>query len=161
MPNELYVFREQNYFFGILPDDFDTFFPLNRVTITPVESSASLWIYEEKKTGEKGFFIHPASFLGFRKLTFSQSSLIFLINRQESRPLGMLMNEFIVNIALKKAFNKNIEIEAVKNFPKSFPKSVFNYIHRYKRANVFVINPTKMMEEFNIRVPESIECAPE
>ena len=150
----IFVFREQPHLFGILPGDFDTYLPLEQVSISHDSENPLLWIYEEKQTSKKGYFIHPALLLGFKKITFSKSGILFLKNNTQETDIGILMNDFLMKIVQKKAGSRTLSVDLVKNFPSEFPKRAFRFVQRFKRQNILVINPEGLIKEFNLSRPQ-------
>ncbi len=150
MKNTLLVFREQNLFFGIRSNDFEQYFPLNKVWISQANNSSQVWRFEGKEKKEKGCFIHPGSLFGFSKFRISQTGVIFLKNISNQLPMGILMNEFLMKISLKKIGTKKIDIEQLKKFPTHLPKSAFHTVQRYKRKNIFIIDPLMLFKAYDI-----------
>ncbi|MBU2515447.1 hypothetical protein KJ966_29375 [bacterium] len=155
MSSRLFVFREQTYLFGILSGEFDKYLSLNHVIICQDEQHPNLWKFEATDTGESGYFIHPMELFGFGKIKFSQKSILFIRNQPDSPAFGLLMNDFYMHINDKRAEPKRIEPDVVKNFPPQLPKPVFQFVRRFKRKNIFVINPDALLKEYNIQFPET------
>ncbi len=154
MSSRLFIFQEQAYLFGIQSGEFDKHLLLNRVTVFQDKQHTDLWKYEIKDNSESGYFIHPAALFGFSKIKFSQKSILFIRNQPQSPTFGLLMNDFYIHMTEKRVESKRIEPDVVKNFPPQLPKSVFHYVRRYKRKNIFVINPDALLKEYSIQLPE-------
>ncbi len=158
MSSKLLVFRDHSYLFGILPEEYDMHLPLNQVTITQDKQNSDLWFFETKKDNINGQFVHPLALFGFRKYSFSQNSVLFIRNLSHSElpSFGLVMNDFYMQLSERRVEPKKIEPEVVKNFPKHFPKDAFHYVQRYKRKNIFVINPDALLAACKISLHQPV-----
>ncbi len=154
--NNIFVFRERAHLFGVLVDDFESHLPLNRVWVSHNTEDSPFWQFEDQRTSQKGHFIHPATLFGFENLSFSESSVLFLNTQSEKLKVGVLMNEFLMKLINKKSVNRALAVDLVKNFPPALPKTAFKFVHRFKRNNIYVLNPEGLLKEFNLTWPESI-----
>lgn len=152
--NSIFVFKEQTHLFGILPTDFYTFLPLNKLWISPVSKDSPLWRFEGESSIQQGYFVHLATLFGFKDIRFSQSGVIFLKQHTKKSYVGIVMNDFLMQIMNRKIGPKTIAIELTKNFPPNLPKSAFHFVQRYKRKNIMVINPEGLLKEYDITWPQ-------
>jgi hypothetical protein len=153
--NSIFVFKEQSHLFGILPTDFNTFLPLNKLWIAPVSNDSPLWKFEGTPSNQQGYFVHLATLFGFKDVRFSQSGVVFLKQHAKNMFVGIVMNDFVMQIVNRNIGPKTIAMELTKNFPPNLPKSAFHFIQRYKRKNIMVINPEGLMKEYKIEWPET------
>ncbi len=150
MNNALLVFQERNHYFGFLSNDFERYFPADKAWISPSSHSRYIWNFKEESIPVKGKFIHPGILFDFPRVSFDQSGYIFMKNLPNRSSMGIFMNNFEMQISLKKIANKKLEIDQMKNFPKSYPRSVFKYVQQYKRRNILVIDPLKLFKAYHI-----------
>ena len=148
--NSLLVFKEETVYFGLLADEYDTYLPLNQLSISPHGQNALLWKFEAKQSRQKGCFTNPAMLFGFKDIKFSQSGIVFIKRLSTKESMGLLMNDFITQIVRKKTGLKTSPVHLNKNLPPTFPKSAFHFIQRHQRKNVLVINPDQLRREFPI-----------
>ena len=150
----LLVFKEQTHLFGIRNSDFDSYFPLNKLWISPSNKEQLLWKFEGKQGKPKGYFVHPAMLFGFKDVKFSQSSIVFLKKLNKNISVGLIMNDFYTRIINGRIGPKVLSTDLVKNFPINLPKAAFHFVKRYKRKNIMVINLEGLIDEFRIEWPE-------
>lgn len=153
MHNNLLIFREQSYLFGLLPAEFENYLPLDTVWISPFQDSPHIWQYETKESAKKGYFVHPGTLFGFSNLSFSENSVIFLTEIKNKMGFGVLMNGYLTQLSEKVTLQKKMDLELVSNFPDNLPKSAFQYVQRYKRKNVLVLDLKGLIKEFDIEWP--------
>lgn len=153
MQNKLIIFQESSHLIGINPSDFDSAIQLNAVWISPSATSENVWEFESKDAAWKGCFVHPGTLFGFGKVYFDASSYLFLQKENDDFYIGILMNEFLIQLSEKRTLSKKLEIDLVKNFPAELPKSAFQFVHRYKRKNVLVLHPAGLLETYHIKLP--------
>jgi hypothetical protein len=152
--NSLFVFKEQTHFFGIRNSDFDTYFPLNRLWISPTNEKQLLWKFEGRQEKQKGYFIAPGILFGFKDVKLSESSIVFLKKFSHQSSVGLVMNDFYTQIVNTRVGPKVLSTELIKNFPEHLPKSAFHFVKRYKRKNIMVINMEGLLNEYEIEWPK-------
>ena len=162
MQNNLYVFREHPYLLGVKPDEFESYLPLNKVWISPLSNHSNIWRFEVKNGSiRQGFFIHPGGLLGLQKAQISNYSVLFLKKLSDDIEIGILMNDFLLQIADKKLAPKQLDVNFLKNFPDSLPKPAFHFVQRHQRKNVYVISFDGLIAEYEIKWPDRKELSVE
>ncbi len=152
--DDLFVFKEQMHFFGIRKSDFDNYFPLNQMWISPLDDMQLLWRFESIQGKPKGYFVHPAMLFGFKDVNFSQSSIVFLKKLNHKTSVGLIMNDFYTQIVNGNVGPRLLSTDLVKNFPANLPKNAFHFVKRYKRKNIMVINLEGLVDEYKIEWPD-------
>jgi len=148
--NSLLVFKEGATYFGLLADEYDTYLPLNQLSISPHQQNDLLWDFHGKQSKQKGCFTNLAMLFGYADIRFSQSGVIFLKRLSTKESIGLLVNEFITQIVNKKTGFKKTATYLSNNIPPALPQSVFHFIQRHQRKNILVINPEKLRQEYPI-----------
>ena len=133
--NGLLVFKEQSYMFGIQARDFDAYIPLNKLAISPLPDSQSVWKFEGNSNGRTGYFVHPAMLFGFRNIRFDQSGILFVRKLSAKTSVGLVLNHYQMSITSKKYGPKPLAPHLIKTFPPELPQSAFEYVQRYKRQD--------------------------
>lgn len=153
MDNSLIVFREENIYLGLLLNDFEQHFSLNHVWISPSMQSPLIWKFETKQKPFEGNFVHLGILLGFSPAYFNHSGHIFLKKIHDFSFMGIFMNNFFLQIPFAKFRDKKLDISEVKNYPLNVPKNTFRFVHRFKRKNIFVIDPLLLFQTYNVLPP--------
>jgi len=149
MENSVVVFQERGLFLGLYPSDFENYFQLNSVWISPSSHSMLVWKYERTKEPQNGSFIHASALLGSSPAVFSQHGYVFEKKITNSLSMGLFLNDITSEIPLKK-IGKKIEIDQVNKLPPDIPQSIFRFVHRVKRRNILIIDPLMLFKAYNV-----------
>jgi len=151
MSDSLLIFQENKLHFGMFPDEFEQYFPLNNVWISPEEGKPNIWRFEREKPPMRGKFVHFGSLIGKTPAYFDDTGYIFMKNIPGEFSLGIFIGAVILRIPVKKLRAKKIEIEREsKRIPAQLPKTAFRYIQRFQRKNILIINPLLLFRAYKI-----------
>lgn len=148
--NHLFVFKEQSLTLGVLPNEFDLVVPLNQYWISQSTTNPKIWKFNRENSSRSGFFVHPASLFGLKEVRFSDRGIAFLKKQSEDKYIGMVLNQYLMKIGVKKLGPKLIAADLVKNLPQNLPKSVFRSVQRFQRKNIFILNFDGILDEYKI-----------
>ncbi|MCP4749709.1 MAG: hypothetical protein GY866_02340 [Proteobacteria bacterium] len=150
MSNSLVIFREHNHYFGLFPNDFEQHFSLNKTWISPSEHSPLIWKFEREQSPSEGVFVHLGAVFGYSPANFSQTGHIFMKKVSDQSSMGIFADNLLMKIPKIKTGDKNIDVEKIKNLPPEIPIKAFRFIKRYRRKNIFVIDPLMLFQACHI-----------
>lgn len=149
MENSLVIFQERGLNLGFFPNDFETFFQLSSAWISPSNHSTLIWNFERTKEPQHGSFVHVGALLGNSPATFNEQGYVFLKKINDLITMGLFLNDIITEMPSKK-MGKKIEIDQVNKVPSDIPKSIFRFVQRIKRKNIFVIDPLMLFQAYDV-----------
>ena len=148
MEDSLIVFKEEKYYFGLFPQDFEQSFSLDQVWITPSPNSPTTWYFEKKSVPETGKFVHLGALFGFAPASFSYGGFIFLKKMPEIGVCGFFMDHFFQEITVKKHKKKLMDPKMIQKLPHNLNSAAFAYTLHQKHRRIFIIEPDLIINTY-------------
>lgn len=155
MNNNLIIFQEKHYSFGLFPEDFEKHLSLDQVWVRPSGISPSIWNFEAKKKDLQGVFVHLGVLFGFPMNSFHHSGYVF-IKELPDLSFGVLMGNYQLKIPTQSIGNTKVGIDEIADLPSNIPKSAFRYAVRYKKRKILIIDPLMLLRSYNNLFPVNI-----
>lgn len=150
MKNDIIVFQEQRFHFGINPGEFEESFSLNSAWISPANESDRLWRFERKERSIKGDFIHFGALLGLTSAYFNNASQIFMKKTPDGQVLGLCISGTLFQISLNGTKEKLVSIDESVHIPETLPQTIFSRLLRYKRKTIYIVDPILLFRAYHL-----------
>ena len=143
MKHSIIVISEGNYLFGFSPEIFDEHYPLNEIWLSQDKQTSKIWNFEKKDNSQCGILVNLNQFINPASATFDFNGNVFTksIAGSSDSIFGFFCNQVIAQIIIEERDKRIVDIESVKKHPDNINIISYSKVIKYKRKNVFVIDP--------------------
>ena len=151
MADHYLIFKEQNYFFAVDPDDFKKPFHLDQYWVSPKMLSKSLWMFEHRKvTKDRGLFLHVGALFGLTNADLSSKGIVFPYQPDDMPALGLCFSEIWMKVEKETLDKKAKETSQLFEFPLDMPQPAVRKFYAYKGKKILAVKPEHIFESFRV-----------
>lgn len=155
MNNNLIVFKEQNYYFGIFPEDFERHMYMDEITVNPSTISPSIWNFEDPTKKRSGFFVHLGALFGFSPVFIQHTGHLFVKESLDVR-FAIFLDNFQMKIPVLEKGRNQIGIDKFDDLPPEIPKQAFRYVLVYKKKKILIVDPLMLFRSYDHLFPANV-----
>jgi len=148
MKHSIIVISEGSYLFGFAPETFDEHYPLNEIWISQDKQNSNIWNFEKKDSSQRGILVNLNQFINPASATFDFNGNVFTkgITGSSDSIFGFFCNQVIAQITVEEKDKRTVDIDSIKKYPDNINIISYSRVIKYKRKNVFVIDPGTFFE---------------
>lgn len=155
MNNNLIVFKEQNYYFGIFPEDFERHFSMDHIVVNPSSISTSIWKFEAPQKSLKGYFVHLGALFGFSPVHIQHTGHLFVKESLDVR-FAIFLDNFQMKIPVLEKGRNQIGIDKFHDLPAEIPKQAFRYVLVYRKKKILIVDPLMLFRSYDHLFPANV-----
>lgn len=152
------VFKEQEFYFGISPADFEDQYSLDQLEISPTGVSEAIWVYHQRARDreKEGIFLHLGALFGLSPIDFSHQGMVFVKELKEGVRLGLFLDNLTFKLPIESLKKASDQVGELNKLPPELPPRAVRQVLRYNRKNIILIDPVRLTEVYQLIAPERI-----
>jgi hypothetical protein len=150
MKQSIIVFQVGHHHYGLDPVDFEAYFALKSVWISPPRQPSPWWRFERRREITKGFFVHFGALTGLSMAEFSGSGFVFLKNVPAVAALGICANGLIAKVPKHRLKKRVIAADEYRGLPEGLPCTAFSGVRWLGRKPILIIDPLLLFHAYDL-----------